>query len=311
MDTARFSKLGGRLVIGGKAVTSWNARLTGVGDDRALQLMDQSISNIGNIMERMKSMTELAADESLSVVDRIDIQIGLVKLNTELNYEKEVLSLRMAGQSGAEITKHTGHLRETERWAVEMLERARERVLNGGDLDAAEVYQPENKLSSIEVRTPGGGYFFEDADDFELSQIDPDTAIIINHLVPDGGSMAVTDDPNAPKLSAILADMNIPMALDAQSAKDTMPKFGKRLNELAKMKESLADAIAKTRMERFEAGLQGNAPLSAPSDSARDLSSAPEGGDKELTVQTSIGEMVYIDGDKSNPELRNPINAAG
>jgi hypothetical protein len=311
MDILQFSKFSGKLVIDGAAVTAWNEKITNASDDKALQLMDRSISNIGNIMERMKFLTKLATDESLTDEDRIDIQIDLVKLNKELNVEKKKMSLRMAGQTEEEIAENLDGLEESAKWAVEMLERARERILNGEEWDVAEVYQQEYKLSSIEVQTPNGRHFFENTLDFTLPpDIDPDTAKIINHLTPDGGSMIVSDDPAAPTVSVLLAGLNIPMVMDAQSAKDALPKFEEQLKTLETMKEELTVVVSDARMEQLQAKQEGVSQLLTPSGNVSGTSQ-PDENSREQSVQTSIGEMVYVNGDKSSPVLRNPLNAAG
>jgi len=76
------------------------------------------------------------------------------------------MSLRMAGQSGKEIANNLSGLEESANRAIDILKRARERVLNGEEWDVAEVYQPEYKLTSIEVQTPEGRHFFEDGENF-------------------------------------------------------------------------------------------------------------------------------------------------
>jgi hypothetical protein len=310
-DTLQFSKFSGKLVIDGTSVASWNERITNVNDDKALQLMDRSISNIGNIMERIKSLTELATDESLTDEDRIDIQINLVNLNKELNIEKKAMSLRMAGQTESEIAENLSGIEGSSKWVVEMLERARERILNGEEWDVAEAYQQEYKVTSIEVQTPDGRHFFENTEDFALPpDINPDTSKIINHLAPDAGSMIVSDDPTAPTVSVLLAGLNIPMVMDAQSAKDALPKFEEQLNTLKTMKEEFAVVINETRMEELQAEQQGVSQLLKSSANVSDTSQ-PDENSKEQRVQTSIGEMVYADGDESNPILRTPQNTAG
>ncbi|MDR1133740.1 MAG: hypothetical protein LBL05_06220 [Synergistaceae bacterium] len=316
-DVLELSKFGGRLVIDGQAVNAWDSPVTNLSDEKSLRLMDRSISRIGNILERMKSLADLSTDNSLSDEDRIVIQIDLVKLNKELNAEKQKMSLRMAGQSESDIAKNLSGFEESANSVIEMLERARERASNGEAWDAAEVYQPESRVAAIEVQTPWGRQFFEGADGdfsgFELpSDIDPGTAIIINHLLPDGGSMIVTDDPNAPKLSAVLSGQNIPMVMDAESAKEISRKIGDQLKSLAKMKEELGTAARETRMEQFNAERQGVSQLPQVSEPHAVSSPNSDGKPKELAVQTSIGEMVYVDGDDNSvPVLRNPENAAG
>jgi hypothetical protein len=64
------------------------------------------------------------------------------------------------------------------------------------------------------------------------------------------------------------------------------------------------------RTEQLQARQQGVSQLLESSGSARGASQ-PDDDSREQSVQTSIGEMVYVDGDKSNPVLRNPLNAAG
>jgi hypothetical protein len=51
-----LSKLGGRLCVDGKAVVSWEDKVTRGGDDKTLRLIDESISQVGGILEQMKKV---------------------------------------------------------------------------------------------------------------------------------------------------------------------------------------------------------------------------------------------------------------
>lgn len=307
-DAVRFSRFEGKPAIGRAAVLSWESRLTRSDDEKTLRLMDDAIANIGGIMERMKSLTKLAADKSLSDVDRIDIQLDLVRLNKELNLEKRRMSLRMAGQSEEEIARNTHGIGKSADWAAAILGRARKRAEDGEAWDAAEVYQPEERLTAIQVRTAdGGAYFFEPTEEFTLpSDIDPDTAVIIKRLVPAGGSMIVADDPNVSTVSAILAGMNVPLAMDAKTAGDMTQKLDAQLDQLLKVKRELAEAVQESRAAQPESRSPGSSGQFVPG-----ASPDPDGKAGRESVWTDAGEMVYRDGDRSAPVLQNPRNAAG
>lgn len=310
-DNVTFSKYSRMLPIDGQTEIVWDSRITNSDDNKAFQIMDQSISAIGNIIERVKSLTKLATDKSLSDEDRIEIQIDLVSLNKDLNVEKRKMNLRMAGQSEKEITENIIGLEKSADWLVEMLKRARERVLNGEEWDVAEVYQEEYRVSSIEVQTPEGRQFFN-GEGFELpANINPKTAKIINHITPDGGSMVITDDTNVPTVSAILAGIGMPIVMDAQSAKDALPKISAQLEDLMAMKKELASAVYEARIEEFPARQNETSQLLQSLETPQGNSADPDDNKQSLTVQTLIGEMVYVDGDKSNPVLRNPKGVAG
>jgi hypothetical protein len=78
-----LSELGGRLCVDGKAVLSWEDKVTRGGDDKTLRLIDESISQVGGILEQMKKVANLAQDESLFDVDRIDLQIKMERLQRD------------------------------------------------------------------------------------------------------------------------------------------------------------------------------------------------------------------------------------
>ena len=270
VDFFSFSRTG--LALGNLSTMNdlsiWDSKVTAADDDDSLKLMDKSIAEVGGILEQMRSLSELAEDEELTELDRIDMQIDMQRLQNKLAVATRKMSLRMSGQDGndsnmEEFVHNNG---------IDRLLRARERILNGEKWDAAETYEAQYTVSETKIRTVAangltpveqdedGKYdltkYIADATatlardtaalvgngasgEFELS---PEVEqIVARVLKPIGGVHKVTDDPNVPTLKALLQQDNAIILMDAESAKEGTEKLDAELKDLLALKEDLRE----------------------------------------------------------------------
>jgi hypothetical protein len=151
MDSVNLSNIGKRLHFReddfkNTGVDRW-ARVTGGRSDKTLRFIDKHISNSGRLLEKMKTLAEAAQDESLSDIDRLEIQMEIGQLQHDLNKEAALMKYSYhltkdmtESQLAAWVDNTFGNFGDSE--AYKMLERAQERLLNGEDWNIAEVYAP-------------------------------------------------------------------------------------------------------------------------------------------------------------------------
>jgi hypothetical protein len=103
LDNAFFSASGrafaGKLVINTGNIATGSLNSARSLSDPSMRLMGQSIIEVGEILEKMKTLADQASDSELSRDERIDMQIEMINLQVEL-YEKAYgmgLSLAQAG----------------------------------------------------------------------------------------------------------------------------------------------------------------------------------------------------------------------
>ena len=251
-DSFNLSKMGGRLCIQGQAVTEWDEPLTKATDEKTLKLIDESLSQVGSILEAMKKVAVMAEDETLSDVDRVDLQIEMTRLQERLSVETRRMSMRIAGQTEEEIAKNLSEINDTRNHQIEMLSRAKERILNGEQWDAREAVEYNFELLEVTVIGPQGREVLPASQDggFVLPEhYNPADVVILKNYQPNGDRMAVTDDDSVPSLREILEGQNSLIVMDVESAKAARQKIEAQLDDLVKMREEFAEMLPERRQE--------------------------------------------------------------
>lgn len=327
-DSLNISKVGGQLGLQGNFFIRWDKTITKPGDDPALRLMDNSISSVGKVLEQMRSISELAQDERLTDLDRIDLQIEMDRLQKKLTVETRRMSLVMAGKSEKEIS---GMLEGPEsQQGNDVLLRARERILNGEKWDVAEKFEPTMVLREVHVITAEERQVIQiqDGESFELSpDIDPKDVVVLKIHDWTGGKFVVTEDKSVPTVSQMLEMDGGISLMDAKSAIKGTERIEKQIEDLLEMREEFAAFYKKNEEELPQAGQDGSALNDAEVEELvnsinRDKlerENQTEGGamgeentdetTKKTTVETRLGLMEYSNA--LDPRLVRPKNRIG
>ena len=214
--------------------------------DPAINLMEESIAEVGNLMEEMRALSKTAEDEELTDLDRIDMQIQMQRLQNKLAKATGVMGLRMSGASEGEIAKGNDPI-FLETNGIAPLLRARERIMNGEEWDVAEKWGPKI-VREIRVLTPHGERIFpaQPGDDFKLEDfefpedITPFEAAGATELLSIRGSeWKVTDRAGVPTLSERMKQGNAVLLMDAKSARDGTERLDRELEALLVLRDEL------------------------------------------------------------------------
>lgn len=214
---------------GDRPAMSWEP-ITNFTADKTVSLADEHISKTGKLLERMKALAEAAQDESLSDIDRVDLQIEMGRLQHELNTKADRMALGREGGFSSEkengapesvenvIKERHGSFEDSD--AYKMLQRARERIANGEEWDVSEIASDIVKIEDgevIYVRT-----------DWEIS-----------------------DDEAVQTVGDILKAKGMSV-MDPESAALTAKKLDRDLASLAKKREELVAFAEKNGMNQLE-----------------------------------------------------------
>ncbi|MDR0616057.1 MAG: hypothetical protein LBG29_04540 [Synergistaceae bacterium] len=135
-----------------KPAVQWE-RITNGLADKTVALIDTHISKAGKIVERMKTLAEAAKDESLADIDRVELQMEMGSLQHELDIQTEILkwSIRsdFSGNPESAVRQLRGSFEDSA--AYGMLQRTRERVVNGEEWDVAEIATDIVKINGTEL----------------------------------------------------------------------------------------------------------------------------------------------------------------
>lgn len=324
-DSVNVSKMGGRLGTQGNFFIRWDRPITKPGDDPALKLMDKSISSVGRVLEQMRSIAELAQDERLSDLDRMDLQIEMDRLQKQVTVETHRMSLVMAGKSEREISELLEGAESQQENGV--LQRARERILKGEKWDVAEKLEPIMELKEVHVITAGERKVFQiqKGESFELpSEIDPKDSVILKIHDWARSEFVVTDDKSEPTVRQQLEMGSNILLMDAKSAEKGRERIEKQLDELLKTREAFAQFYVKNADELQQAD-QGDGGLShaeveelassanqdrmeRESQLSENLSESLNEG-QEKKIHSRLGLMVYSN--ELDPRLVRPQNRTG
>lgn len=138
-DDLRLSVLAGsmtqRLEEHGIAVSKWSNSVM-QNDNRLavkpLKFVDKAISNIGKTLEEMKTLSMMGQNKDLSDEDRIDLQIQMVKLQSQLFKDTHRMSLEAAGKTYSHIEQSMSlQINEGEELLIAMMENVKKRIAEG------------------------------------------------------------------------------------------------------------------------------------------------------------------------------------
>jgi hypothetical protein len=207
-----------------KAGRSWE-RIVKEGGDKVLKLMDKHISIAGNILERMKKLTEAAQDETLSDIDRIYLQIEVGRLQHDLDYNNDLMEKIYLDQfkPGSEAIVSAWHGVYEDSYVYKMLERTRERIANGEEWDVAEVATGIFEIGNDMPRS-----------EFALPSI-PDKVLV-------GSEWQISDDETVPTVGEILKAKGRSV-MDADAAVFSTDELEKSLTTLAEKRQQLISFV--------------------------------------------------------------------
>jgi len=287
-DSYSFSSLAGKLRVQGNPVTAES--VTKPGDDKTLRMMEEQMSVVGRILAQQKNLAEMAKDETLSDLDRMDLQIEMSELQRKLTAETRRLSMQLAGMSPSEIYKELAPLLSpsTEQG---MLERARERIVNGEEWDVAEavLFDPASFDRTVASLASDGDVTARIADELKTE-------------------LVTVKDESFPTVSDYLEAMNAVIIMDVESAAKGEERIDKQIQNLAEMKEEFV---------RFREEYGGNPKtMQSSAASAPEVIGTIESEQERKTVETELGTWTYEanssgSANLSDPRLRNPSSPLG
>jgi hypothetical protein len=293
-----------------KSASSWE-RVTKSGQDPTLQLIDKHISIAGEILERMKKFIDASRDESLSDEDRIELQIAIGKLQHDFDTETEefrrkFLELMGVGKGEPVTDKFEGSE------PYKMLQRARERILNGEEWDVAE------ECIAV-LKSDGSGEI--DRYEWEITD-DPDKITVGNILkesgrgVMDPKSAAMSSDKISNELEGLMRQRQKLVTFINKNGADSQEENSSRLNAFG---ENIKVFLSSLSMKGFMSlSLSKNMGGLFPYDRIKDdqgnfLCGAP--GDVLMTrfITESSGNSYEweITDDPDNMTVGNPLRESG
>jgi hypothetical protein len=149
-DFLDISEIGKRLSFNTEKASLLDRTRKANNSDPILSLMDKSMSEVEAILERMHELATKAADDNLSMLDRINMQIEMEDLRIELSNASNSMNTRFAKMSGYD--EKFGEARRVQVFEGDsrtMLERARDRIMNGEKWDVAEGIKLYQQTSQV------------------------------------------------------------------------------------------------------------------------------------------------------------------
>jgi hypothetical protein len=284
-----------------------------INGNKFLLLMDRSMSKVESTLDEMRNLALAAADSSLSIVDRLQMQIRMENLRDKLNGDTNEMSFNLAEMSGYRV-RDLGVSSPSGNSAL--LERALDRAMKGEAWDVAERYEEEKP--TIGPENEG------------------------DSLAPVTGRWVVTDDEKIPTVSQILNDSGTIVLMDEMSAlrsveriereqkavrgiRKEFEEFVEKLqpppqgSEMGKDESAVLAKILEEEQTRAEAlramlktnGEKENSRLEAlkPQLDTKKIEGDGDGEEESLKFYTELGVMEY-DADRI-PRLTRPANPMG
>jgi len=258
---------------GRSRAASWTAGLSpirGGATDQAISLMEKYISRVSKRLEAMREMTIAAEGSHLNLLDRLNMQIDLNRLESGLMGDIKAMSLEMAGKTPEKIAELLAFYRQEVPYGqraasgdLSIFERARDRILKGEDWDVVEVYESVVRIEGRLSPSPSPLGKVIEADSFMVEG---------RYVVSQDSSLPTTKD----RFEEYKNSGSISL-LDSKSATHGTESLDLQLEALEKFKGEL---------EKFKKEL-----VSAPNGTLREPVS-PE-RQEGLSVHTEHGEMTY------------------
>ena len=257
IDILDVSEAGRRLRLRPGETAKLSETRASTGGNPILQLMDKSLSNVEEILEKMRDLAKLATDPKFSIVDRLDMQIKMEELKEKLANATNSMSEKFAEMSGQDLKARrkeslAGESKESSPGADtrSLLQRARDRAINGEAWNVAEGWEVFQEITKFFVKTPemeaGKWMNVEEGTWFELPEnIDPETGMIFKIVEFVGSARYVMSDKerldnNARTTLEQLEASGTIILMDAQSAVRGVERLEMQLDEMKQMLESFA-----------------------------------------------------------------------
>ena len=258
-DQLNLSNIGERLRFQGASISRWNERSAPGVKDASLSLIDESISEVGSILERMKSLTLIAQSEELTDLDRINMQMEMEELRTQLLDAARKMSAEFAGES---FISQPAFM-ELPGDGSSLLERARDRILEGKNWNAREVFQLGGVLK--EVRGSQGAHIIGDEwpegldiESISMKIYEPGEEAI------GAGKWLITDDKSVSTVREKLEWSNTINLMDAKSAAKGTERLDNQIAALQKMRDRFAAFAASYDEANVGSMVPGNVSEDSP-----------------------------------------------
>lgn len=321
-DHVVFSTTGKKLnlIINDKdnlsGTNGWNTVLSG-SQNQNLNTADEYIARAGTLLEQMLEITEAAKDNSLSIDERLALQVELGRLQHELNIIGETLGVAPGfgdlnfknGQENVIKNQVLGSYENSRNYR--MLKRAADRVAEGGQWDVREIAHrgPWKKNADGVASDINGVVNGVQEDYFGSSSIS--TSLTKQRLGTDdlsgyvGRIYEVVDDASVPTVGDILKSTGRSI-MDTASAEETAEKLKQ---ELAKLKELQTQLVEVAQGGNEQSNLMGSAleqdPAKFLQQVAKLLKTFNRDSDKE-TIGREAAYMTHVVHDGRDGPLFSP-----
>jgi hypothetical protein len=248
-DTLFLSDIGKRLSFGVDKAPLLDATRKTNKSDPILSLMDKSMSAVEEILGKMHELAVKARDDkSLSDLDRINMQIQMEDLRTELANASNSMNTKFAKMSGydekiGEAGRVICPLVEGDSRSV--LERARDRIMNGEKWDVAEGVKLYQQVSLVRH----GDNVIGKNEDGKVVVDWPENAVVLVEIEPGHARSefyTLTEDeritPNGeamPTVSEKLRATDTIVLLDSKSAAEGVKRLEMEMDKLKAAREEL------------------------------------------------------------------------
>jgi hypothetical protein len=266
--------------------------------DTEVNLMERTISEVGKILKKMKTLSTAAEDESISDEERIDMQIQMTKLQSQLYKKTYGMSVEIASKGGNRNfnTNLLNAIDYDESMTIKLLERERARITNGGAFESGDQLLLEQRVP-IRIENDPESQGLKEAyldkktgnlaisDEWSMKSIEEGTVQITGQRAIDliGSDKVISDEDR-------LARNNLSL-MNSKSAKASTKKIQNQIVSLENISYEIKELKNKNSLLSVDTSLMrsqqngfGENPLSA-----HDLDSA----DIRLTVASDEKGKMY------------------
>lgn len=313
-DTLLLSDIGKRLSFNTDKISTLER--TQPSSDPILNLMDNAMSEVETILERMHALATTARDKGLTDLDRIDMQIEMEDLRLQLDGATKAMTEKLAKASGQRVqSKITVLDAAPGDGSSSVLQRARERIVRGEKWDVAEGFRQYGLLEEVRVGDRSIPVEVEEGELFVLPEdIDPETAVLGCLGQPAGGEWYVSDDNSLPTVREKLKASGTIVLMDSKLAAEGVERLEREMKDLKEIRQEFT-AFQDSYMADLSKQLartMGYAKIGQQLSSLTRINeNSDENGTKKLTFNTPLGVMECLDGGNFTPKLVQPTTPVG
>lgn len=253
-DSLSLSELGKRLSLNrGESSSLLEGRKADSADSLPswAQPMDKALSQTIDILERMRKLAVAAQDKKPTDLERIEMQIEIEDLRANLNavprtllrkeLQVEHVSLQEAYAAFKDGSESFGDYSS-------VLERARDRILNGQEWDVREAWSRGGFIrvtrdeNGEEVQEVGAGNAWHVVDDRN----------VVTRVWQEGKYVYVDSGKKVPTVRERLEKASPVVVMDAQSAARGIGYLEKRIASARKFREQLPELIEQSEQPKWE-----------------------------------------------------------